>query len=142
MEGRLYFFAGGRVNNDKTTIKAIMQPQYRDETQYMIDMRSHYEAGKMNDIQCLMWAETRVPEELYNLKNDPHEIINLAKDPKYTGELAKHRKILEDWIKKTDDKGQYPETEAALKGVLQQWSAKAVNPEYDKLKEGNINFTK
>jgi arylsulfatase A-like enzyme len=116
------------------TDRPFMQAQYRDETPFMIDMRNYYETGKMNSIQRFIWAETRVPEELYDLKNDPYETINLAEVPEYAGELAKHQRILEEWIEDTGDKGQFPETDAALKGVLQQWSAKAVNPEYDKVK--------
>jgi len=32
----------------------------------------------------------------------------------------------------TDDKGQYPESIAGLRGVLTRWDKRAVNPEYDK----------
>lgn len=117
------------------TDRPFMQPQYRDEMAFVKEMRGYYEEGKMNSIQELIWAETRVPEELYDLENDPHEINNLVDDPRYKDELEKHRKILDAWIKETDDKGQYPEAEAALKGTLQQWSAEAVNPEYDKVKK-------
>ena len=117
------------------TDRPFMQPQYRDGHPYVDDLRYYYEAGKMSEVQALMWSETRVPEEFYDLKNDPHEINNLANDPNYSKELEKHRKLLEDWIKETDDKGQYPETIEALKGALQQWDQKAVNPEYDKARE-------
>ncbi len=113
------------------TDKPFMQPQYRDATPFVKKMRAHYESGKMDGTESLIWSETRVPEELYDLKNDPHEINNLAKDPKYANELKRHQEILTEWIKSTDDKGQYPETTNALVGALQQWSAQAVNPEYD-----------
>ena len=79
-----------------------------------------------------MWSEKRVPEELYDLENDPHEIKNLANDPKYAGVLKRHQKILADWITKTGDKGQYPESADSLRGVLRRWSKQAVNPEYEK----------
>ncbi len=116
------------------TDRPFMQPQYRDGRPYVDNLRAYYKAGKMNDAQAFMWSEKRVPEELYDLENDPYEINNLANNPKYSKELKKHRLLLEKWIKETDDKGQYPETSVALKGVLQQWSAKAVNPEYDNVK--------
>ena len=71
--------------------------------------------------------------ELYDLENDPHETKSLANDPAaYAAELARHRKLLEDWIQATDDKGQYPESIAGLRGVLTRWDKRAVNPEYDK----------
>jgi len=83
-----------------------------------------------------MWSETRVPEELYDLEQDPHETVNLAGDPKYADELQYHREILEEWIKKTDDAGQYPESANSLRGVLKRWSKQAVNPEYEKARKG------
>ena len=113
------------------TDRSFMQPQYRDGTAFVKDMRAYYETGKMNKEQSFIWSEIRVPEELYDLKNDPHEINNLSNEPKYLGELKKHQKILKDWIRSTDDKGQYPESKEALEGVLRQWSKQAVNPEYD-----------
>jgi hypothetical protein len=83
-----------------------------------------------------MWSKKRVGEELYDLENDPHEINNLAGDPKYADTLQQHQKILADWIKKTDDQGQYPESAESLRGVLKRWSKQAVNPEYKKAREG------
>lgn len=116
------------------TDRLFMQPQYRDGRPYVDDLRAYYEAGKMNETQAFMWSKKRVPEELYDLKNDPYETINLANNPDFIDELNKHRTLLESWIKQTDDKGQYPESDAALKGVLKKYSEKAVNPEYDKVR--------
>ena len=39
------------------------------------------------------------------------------------------------WIKETDDKGQYPESDAALLACLKRWRDKCVNPEYDRIRE-------
>jgi arylsulfatase A-like enzyme len=114
------------------TDRPFMQPQYRDGAKFMKDMKAYYENGKMDDIQAFMWSEERVPEEFYDLENDPHEINNLANDPAFENELNRHRIILTTWIKETDDKGQYPESVEALKGVLTQWPDEAVNPEYEK----------
>lgn len=114
------------------TDRPFMQAQYRDNHKYMVDMKAYYDSGNMDEAQSAMWSAARVPEELYDLENDPHEINNLAGDPTYKIELARHQKILDNWIKETDDKGQYPESVDALKGVLTQWSKVAVNPEYDK----------
>lgn len=114
------------------TDRPFMQAHYRDGSPYVDNLRAYYKAGKMNDAQAFMWSESRVPEEFYDLENDPYEINNLANNSNYAKELKQHRKLLEKWIKETDDKGQYPETKAALKGALQQWNEKAVNPEYEK----------
>ena len=117
------------------TDRPFMQPQYRDGRDYVEVSRRLYKDGKLNVVQSFMWSPTRVPEELYDLKNDPHETRNLAQDPQHARVLSEHRTILADWIKDTDDKGQYPESIDSLRGVLKQWSAKAVNPEYNEARK-------
>ena len=37
----------------------------------------------------------------------------------------------------TDDQGQYPESVDSLRGVLKRWDKQAVNPEYDKARDGS-----
>lgn len=114
------------------TDRPFMQPQYRDGRDYVEVPRRLYEEGKLDAVQELMWSETRVPEELYDLTMDPHEIRNLVHDPGHAEVLEHHRAILADWMEKTDDQGQYPESVDSLRGVLERWSAEAVNPEYEK----------
>jgi N-sulfoglucosamine sulfohydrolase len=114
------------------TDRPFMQPQYRDGMAFVEDARQYYKDGEMNAAESFCWSPTRVPEELYDLENDPHEIHNLADDPAYAATLKTHQDILTKWIKETDDKGQYPETISALRGVLQRHGDKAVNPEFDK----------
>ena len=113
------------------TDRTLMQPQYRDGRPHMEVCRKLFNEGKLTDAQAFKWQQ-RVPEELYDLENDPHEINNLANDPAHKGVLMAHRALLERWIEQTDDKGQYPESVDSLRGVLKRWSKKAVNPEYDK----------
>lgn len=114
------------------TDRPFMQPQYRDGRDYVEIGRRLHKEGKLNPAQAFMWSKKRVPEELYDLETDPHEVVNLADNPKHAKVLSKHRKILTDWIKDTDDKGQYPESTDSLRGVLTRWSKQAVNPEYEK----------
>lgn len=111
--------------------RPFMQPQYRDQEAFMQDIKAYYKAGKMNAAQRFMMAEARVPEELYDLENDPDEIRNLAGDPAYAGILAEYRKVLDRWIKDTGDRGQVDESVGLLTGVLKQWGERAVNPEYE-----------
>ncbi len=114
------------------TDRPFMQPQYRDGRDYVEVPRRLYKEGKLNVVQSFIWSPTRVAEEFYDLKDDPHETRNLAQNPQHARKLAEHRAILAEWIKETDDKGQYPESAGSLRGVLKRWSAKAVNPEYNK----------
>jgi arylsulfatase A-like enzyme len=113
------------------TDRSFMQPQYRDGRPYIEAERELFKQGKLNEVQAFKWGP-RVPEELYDLENDPHETKNLATDPAYAEVLAEHRAILDKWIADTDDQGQYPESVESLRGVLKRWSKQAVNPEYDK----------
>jgi arylsulfatase A-like enzyme len=113
------------------TDRTLMQPQYRDGRPHMEAERQLWKEGKLDAVQAFKWEE-RMPEELYDLENDPHEINNLADNPKYAKVLAEHRAILEKWITETDDKGQYPESVDSLRGVLKRWNKQAVNPEYEK----------
>jgi len=121
------------LRNFKTD-RTLMQPQYRDGRAHMEACRALWKAGKLTDAQAFKW-QARVPEELYDLENDPHEIHNLADDPAYKQVLARHRAILENWIEVTDDQGQYPESVESLRGVLKRWNKQAVNPEYDKARQ-------
>jgi len=111
--------------------RPFMQPQYRDSIEFVIDIKEYYQSGKMNEVQSFMMSEVRVPEELYDLENDPDEIRNLAEDPAYTDVLAEYRTVLEQWINQTGDQGQVDESVDLLEGVLDQWGDRAVNPEYD-----------
>lgn len=119
------------------TDRPFMQPQYRDGRDYIEVPRQMYKDDKLNELQAFWWSPTRVPEELYDLDNDPHETRNLVNDPAHAEALAKHREILEKWIKDTDDKGRYPESVVSLQGVLKRWDKQAVNPEYDKARAAN-----
>ncbi|MDZ7693988.1 MAG: hypothetical protein U5K69_23195 [Balneolaceae bacterium] len=42
--------------------------------------------------------QTRPPEELYDITEDPHEINNLADDPAYREELERMRGALDQWM--------------------------------------------
>ena len=81
------------------TDRPFMQPSYRDGTEAVEAARNYYNSGKMTAAQSFLWSPERIPEEFYDLKNDPHEINNLVNDPKFASTLEKHQKILENWIK-------------------------------------------
>jgi len=120
--------------------RAYQQPSYRDtRIEYQIQ-KQMYEKGELNEVQAFYWKDTKPAEELYDLKNDPFEINNLAENAKYKSELEKHRKILDNWIKETDDKGQYPEVESlrgreALRFMIDRWGDRCVNPEFDVVRD-------
>ena len=45
----------------------------------------------------------RVPEEFYDLQQDPDCLINLIDNPEYNTSLQKMRKRLEEWMVQTGD---------------------------------------
>ncbi len=117
------------------TDRPWLQPQYRDGRDFLEGVRKMYKAGKLNKVQARFFGPTRPKEELYDLTKDPHQINNLADNKEYADVLAKHRKILDDWITRTDDKGQYPESDNGLLEVMLQWRNKCVNPEYKRVRK-------
>ena len=115
-----------------TDDRPFMQPTYKDGWSVSIKFREMMAAGKMNKTQMIFFdPDGKEPEELYDLSKDPHEINNLAKNPKFTRQMKKHRAYLAEWIKKTGDKGQEPESDIGLLCALKRWGDKCVNPEYD-----------
>jgi arylsulfatase A-like enzyme len=116
------------------TDRPAMQPNYRDEWELTKVTRNLFEQGQLNEIQGKYFENERDAEELYDLKNDPYEINNLADDYKYEEILANHRKILESWLIRTNDRGQYLELPEGLNLMLGIWGEQAVNPEYDVLR--------
>lgn len=116
------------------TDRPYMQPTYKDPWPVTKKFRAMMAAGEMNETQLIFFGDSRVPEEFYDLENDPHEIHNLANDPKHKAALEQHRKMLAEWIKETGDKGQQPESDIGLKCTLKRWGEKCVNPEYDKVR--------
>ena len=98
--------------------KPYMQPNFRDRWPVYTHMKELYEQGKLNEKQAWFWAPTKRAEELYDLNNDPDETVNLAYNNQYKDELVKMRGILDNWIKETNDQGQYPERVEQLRFIL------------------------
>lgn len=126
------------------TDRSYMQPTYKDPWPVSKKLRQMMANNEMNETQLLFFgdASTRVPEELYDLANDPHEINNLAKDPAFADDLIRHRKLLATWIEQTGDKGQAPESDIGLLCALKRWGAKCVNPEYDRVRDQLVEEAK
>ncbi len=114
--------------------RPYMQPNYRDAWEITQVMRELHAKGQLDAVQDRFWGDERPSEELYDLGRDPHEIDNLAGDPRFAEELTRHKMMLENWIRETDEKGQYPEEAAGLKYMFDWWGDKCVNPEYDQFR--------
>jgi len=119
------------------TDKPYLQPNYRSGSASMKLLAQMHREGTLNAVQDHFASEVRPAEEFYDLENDPHETKNLihSADREIAIEIAKHRDILYRWILETDDKGRFPETDNALRAVVDRWGSKAVNREYDRVRE-------
>ena len=119
------------------TDRPYLQSNYRDDHEYMKVYKQLYEEGKLNEVQSHFVSDERPAEELYDLWEDPHETRNLVHSWKreHAVALAQHRDYLYKWIIETDDKGRYPESNEALKAVIDRWGEKAVNNEYKRVRE-------
>jgi len=112
--------------------RPLYQPAYRDGYATFISLRKLHDEGKLTPLQASYHeASQRKGEELYHIKDDPNQLNNLAGDSKYASVLIKHRKDLEDWVKETDDKGQYPLDKEDLIQVYERAKGKVYNPEYE-----------
>jgi arylsulfatase A-like enzyme len=96
--------------------KPYMQANNYKETQYPVWnlLKQLNSEGNLTPAQALFVAPVKPAEELYDIRKDPYEINNLASNPKYSSRLSSMRKILDEWIAKTGDKGQIPETKIWL----------------------------
>ncbi len=118
------------------TDRPLYQAGYRDGYATFINLRRLYSEGKLSPLQSSYHdASQRLPEELYDVNNDPNQLNNLASDPKYAAILNKHRKFLKEWQQLTDDKGRYPAGREELEKVFNGAPDKCVNPEYDIFKK-------
>ena len=118
------------------TDRPYLQPQYRDGRDYMTVLKKLHKEGELNEVQSHFVGDHRPAEELYDLKKDPHETNNLIHSWKreHAMALGKLRSILHRWIIETDDKGRFPETNAALKASFQRWRDQAWSPEFNRVR--------
>ncbi len=111
-----------------------------DGVEFVRVMKELSRDGKLDSVQARFMTMERPPVELYNIQEDPYELNNLADDPDYAEVLQQHDNILQEWIAKTNDQGQYPEKEEGLKLMLGIWGKHATNSEYDTLRVADPNL--
>ncbi len=139
---RKYVFSSAdRMSNVIDRVRSVMGERYHYIRNFMLDrplmnwghremgalanpegssflmIRRLAEAGKLTPAQAAPYGP-RIAEELYDLQNDPDEVVNLAADPAHQAQLLEMGAALAGWIENTDDKGQYPRSQAALDEVI------------------------
>jgi N-sulfoglucosamine sulfohydrolase len=96
-----------------------------------------HKQNRLTPEQAKFMATSRPREELYDLQNDPHELRNLAEERKFSGTLKEHRKVLDEWIQATGDRGEVPEAPQVIaywqdemaKWYRQQMENRGLSPE-------------
>jgi len=112
------------------TDRPLMQWNYRSTLPISMKIEAMYKNGELTPVQALPYGE-RPAEELYDMHNDPHQTVNLVNDPEHRAALEKMRGLLAKWIADTGDKGQYPESRAALQAVKNRFGDYARGPEFE-----------
>jgi uncharacterized sulfatase len=104
----------------------IYKKQHYPELTEMLVLKAE---GKLADAQKPFMADSRPPEELYDLQADPHELNNLAGEEACKPILEDLRAKLDKWIRDTGDKGEIPEPPEAARNqrehMARLWQATA-----------------
>ncbi len=113
--------------------RPYLQPNaYKDHKPCVIALRAAEAAGQLDDVQRLLFAKTRAPEELYDLAADPWEVSNLAADPAHARTLQELRTKLDRWMEQTNDQGRTPEPESRYDADMAAYQGRKPDPEVAK----------
>ncbi len=112
--------------------RPYLQPcAYKDAKAILIALREWKQAGKLNEVQQLLFRDVRPPEELYDVNNDPHEINNLADDAKFANKLKELRRRLDVWMDETNDLGRQPESATMYDSDMAVYTKRLSSPKFD-----------
>lgn len=113
--------------------RVLMQPQYRDDKPFLIDLRKAYADGSLDPKLAEIYFGERPAEEFYDVVEDPAQLNNLAKNPKFASELNRHRDLMDHWLAQGDTgAGNEPEMELRM-ADNKKWG-RGVNPEYEAIR--------
>ncbi|MEZ6068176.1 MAG: sulfatase [Planctomycetaceae bacterium] len=78
---------------------------FKTATTGTLTYRTMQQLAETNDgvAARLRFFDLRVPEEFYDYQNDPDGLHNLIGDPAFALEIERHRELLRDWMRRTDD---------------------------------------
>ena len=129
-EQRKYIFgARQRIDENYDMVRSVRDRQYRyirnfmpfigyfpylsyaENCNTMKEMRKLHSQGKLNKSIQQWMADSRPPEELYDLQKDPWETTNLAGSPEYAEIKKQLAAELVQWMIETRDTGLIPEPE-------------------------------
>ena len=106
------------IRNFNPELPYAQRISYNEQNPTMQAMRKAHELGTLPEAGKGFFARTKPVEELYDCESDPYSITNLAGAPEHQPKLAELRKVLETWIKQTNDLGEVAETELIRWGIV------------------------
>jgi arylsulfatase A-like enzyme len=84
----------------------LMPSNYKDSKLIVQRLRELHASQGIGAVgEELLFSEVRSAEELYLYRQDRWQIHNVAENKKYTDELVRHRELLDEWIRQTNDHG-------------------------------------
>ncbi len=99
------------IRNYNPDIGCYQDVKFRKNLDSMQELLRFKEEDRLNQDQSYWFRETKAPEELYKLDEDPYELHNLAEDPRYEDDLIRLRKVHEAWLKDVGDNPHQTEKE-------------------------------
>lgn len=97
------------IRNYLTEQGYYLPVSYREQIPTMQELLRLRNAGGLNEIQSQWFRNQKVPEELFDLINDPHELTNLADDPTYRSKLRELSNEMDRWLNEIGDDPSEPE---------------------------------
>jgi uncharacterized sulfatase len=86
--------------------------------------RKWFAEGRLSEAQRQFFAPTKPNEELYDTESDPYELKNVATNPENSARLEELRGALDEWLKKTDDKGAIPVDQLIARRIITERAEK------------------
>lgn len=111
------------IRNYNTEISNALAVKYREQMPMMQNMMTLQDLGKLDSLPSLWFRTPKPEEELYDMENDPFELVNLSDQEQFQDTLVHLRKILNNWIKETNDLGRTPE-----KDLISMWFPNGEQP--------------
>ena len=98
------------IRNYRPELPYAQHLQYAEVSPIMKALRKAKAEGTLPEGARPFMADSKPPEELYDIQNDPHEIHNLIDDPKLDATRVRLQAALSDWMETGLDLGFVPES--------------------------------
>ena len=132
------------IRNDKPEVPYDAHQAYLEFYRPAVHvMRTMKANGELNPDQLTFFEDTKSPEELYDLKNDPFELHNLAYTAAYADKLAEMRSKIAEYDQAMTPMSDIYQPEHPISVDVMEWLIKEHPEAYEEMKSGiEIGFHK